>query len=922
MNANTTLEDIIISLPSGQRSVLVQMRSQLETLRQANLELEAELTFSKQRVAELENRLKAQAMPAASVPAPILTLQDLIAGLKQQHTNQVDTMRRKMAEALHKLDDPNFDAFITLQQATSRALRPLPKNYEFVDLLALRELLLGENYFPTNPQQQSLVNEFVSHLDGIRQCTKDGKSANIHYDAPRLDIIKRILDMCKTVESRITSNAHITLPPQAVVVDVKKTADAGEVRAKESKAHVTQIEMCGRVYDSACKEIQSIDELLVTVLQLPHFLPEFDTVLQQAASDAESLQCNESVLREGSKNQVDLILAHRKMLWDQNEQETMQCANLTAEVNRNFDEMVRLLQRCEEGFRSIVQNVAAQCKTQTDMALCDLRISELKKVTETEVMKQQKFIESAKFSAFLCNRSKELFRKLYSNVEEATRARREHCDHVRTSSQEQLYAMAEAYHQVITKRIAADNNSIRQDQQALETANRTLMGLVQVPSEMERQMDTIRQLTLSIASAKNRLIQNAAEIQTIRNIFTKYDTLSFLKRDSTFLSVYESQERLQKVRERLDEMQQRVKYVSEVLVEISDPDTRQDYVVQQCVEGLKQSVSDVQEMQHIKTRIEELDEITRSQCASRLKRHRRLIGHFIDEIKEGGAAELIAQEPSIERHVIQLAEGVDFILCALTHSEDMPVISLRPAVSNATTPMQQSLQPGGAQNLDVSNQGGRSASAIAVASGLAGRVFGGKAGGGNLSQVGDTIPNFQENEQVAHTFGRVSAKLQLSSDKRRCSKPPLGIELSNTTALGSIGIRQNTGTHFYCVRFLQSCQRLLVGFGDWNLPLDGYCNSLKYGGCYYLHVGNGTLWCPEQQIERKQYTFEAMGSTPDEVLVAIIDTNERTISFVFNGMNLGVAFRNVNLSRTIYPAFEVFSNGCSFEFTDSPFQNS
>ena len=493
--------------------------------------------------------------------------------------------------------------------------------------------------------------------------------------------------------------------------------------------------------------------------------------------------------------------------------------------------------------------------------------------------------------------------------------------------------MAEVVHDVISKRVSQDNAAIRTDQAQLETANRTLMGLVHHPLEMERQMGVIRDLTVAITGHRTRLTQATSDMGSLRQILQKYGTIAFLKRDQNFLSLYDNVEKSHRLKERLDDVALRVKYVSEMLVEVSDPETRQDYVVQQCLEGLKTSASDVTDLLASRAKIEELDETYRQAAAQKLKRHRRLIGHFLEELRDGGN-NLSDAEPLVEANADNLCENLDSLLRALTNNDE-PVSSGQYGLPAATmyrggpsvgprgggrdAPPGTAVAPDAREGSMLSARSGSVLSAIGP---TGQRVFGtGGTGGAAMPQpIHDDpyahIPRI-ENEEAHHTFARFSSRLKVTHDMRRLTKPAAGIELSNTSALGAIGFRIGTGIHSYGVRIGEQCSRLLVGFADWNLPLDGYCNSLKYSGCYYLHVGNGTLWAPEQQLERKPFTYEAIGTSVGGVLRCVLDTIERTISFVWNDRNLGVAFRNVNLSRTLYPAFEVFSHGCSCEFAPS-----
>lgn len=901
-NPTVTLEDIILTLPPSHREVIADLRGrQYESARRVD-ELESELTFAKQRVVELENELAAAVSNPPQVPAPQSNLQELIAQLKAQHQAEVETVRRQTTEKMHSLDDPSFDAEGSLASSTSRSLKPLPKNFEFVDLMQLREGFTAEGFAPSSPLQQPLISEFINHIDGVRQCTKDGRFAQLYYDPVKADLLRRMFDMCKSVEAKMGSTAYLTLPSQAVPAEpVPKEAAESDVvshRRKEVSMHMAAVESCGEVFNRAVKDVAQLEELSQNAAVLPHFLTEFDLVCSAMSNDSENLQRNEVVLVEAGSLHVENINSHRKQLIEQADRQAGDIEKRERDIDKLFHEMLRLLAQAEEGFREVMTVVQSHSKTQIEVAMCDFRANEVRKVVEAEVLKQQRYLEGAKFTTFLCTKARDLYRRLHNNLEESVRSRRELCERIKTTSQEQLYTMAEVLHDVLIKRQNADTAQLRNDQAALEAANRALMGLVHQPNEMDRQMATIRELTLSISNAKSRLSQSSHEFGSIRQVLNKYQTLAFLKRDTNFLSIHDNLEKTSRLKEKLDDAVLRIKYVSEVLVEVSDPDTRQDYVVQQCLEALKVSVGDVSELLASRAVMEDFEEAYRSSTATKLKRHKRLVSHFLEEIKDG-TNDLASVEPAIELNVVNLVEGMESIVAALTHNEEPTALSAGRGIPGVGSGAMGTFGTGGTQSRHANPNAS----------------MGGPGGAPGEEYVPDTV----ELEQMAHhTFARSSSKLKTSHDMHKLVKPNNGgMEMSNTSALGAIGFRLGSGVHAFAVRIGSNCSRLLVGFADWNLPLDGYCNSLKYSGCYYLHLGNGTLWAPDQRVERKPYTYEAIGTTVDGVLRCIVDTNHRTIGYVWNDVNLGIAFRNVNLTRTLYPAFEVFSNGTAVEFVNT-----
>ena len=905
MQQRVPIEEVLLSLqiPSHRQSV-ADLRSNFIDLQRHVAELETESRFLRNRVAELESILQVKAEVPVTVPAPIKTLEDLISQLKTQFQQKIEEARRKGAEDVRNADDPGFDATLELQRSASRAMKPLPKNFEFVDLQQMRDSLIQEGYTPTSPLYAPHINEFVSQIDSIRQCTKDQRFAHMYRDPIRADTLRKMFDMNKAVESKLGSTSQLTLPPPSVKVSQNATDDILSQRAKETQEHLNVITTCGEVFERAVREVASLDDQFLLAQSLPSLASDFDAVTNGTSNDLENLSMNEKAMRDASQVIVEHVKALKGVQLDSASQHQNLFNTKVKEVDEIFVKIQQLLVKAEEGYVAAKELFSVVCKSQLEAARCDIRVRECAKALDSELMKQQRFSEGTRFTAYLAGKAKELYKKLYVNMEESMRTRREQCERAKNAAQEQVYAMSENLHDIVSKRINADNLSIRNDQHQLDTSNRSLMGLVHVPQEMEKQMDVIRKLTVSISSAKHRLHQDQVDIQSIKQILGKYNTLQFLKRDSNFLSVFDGVEKTAKLKEKLDDASQKVKFVSEVLVEISDPETRQEYVVLQAIEALKQTVADFNDLLPSKSSIEDLDEQFRVNTSTRLKRHKRLMTHFLEELHEG-TNDLQSKYPSVEAHTMALLDNLQVVLSALTHNEEPVPQHLRSAY----------LQSAGIGAAPQSYYDAQPAAAAGGA-GAAQAVPGAKSFGGGARSLAATSPGdtFGEAEEAVHTFSRVSDRIKLSNENRKITKVPGGMEMSNTSALGAVGFRPNTGVHFFAVKIGANCSRLLIGLADWNLPLDGYCNSIKYPCCYFIHVGNGTLWCPEQKIERRQYTYEAIGSTVGGVLKCILDTNERTISFAWQDTNLGVAFKNVNLARTLYPAFEVFSNNCSAEF--------
>lgn len=964
LSADVTIEDIILMLPVKERAVVVRMREEFQQERNRNLELESQLRNVNQRIADLETQLSQEksqkelqtAIAGAGGPntSAHTLLHNTFQILRAHHNNAVDSVRRRTAEAIQTMDDTQYDAASALKTSVNRTLRPTPKTFELVDLLQMKQNLVGEGHAPQSANLFQFVREFTDHIDAVRQCSKDSQHAFIHNDAIRANLLRKVFDLCKTVEAKLgTGASHLNLPaPQLASMEIIGRDNVEHsVRNREFQNHLNAMSSCGEVFNQCGRDIDMIEDLVVSAKNIPNFLPEFDAIAQQLAVDAEILQRNEVILVEAGSLHIESFNAQRQTFVDECATKVDSIRAHQVAIDSLYDEMVKLLTKVEEEYTAIHDIEVAHCKIQVDIARAEHRVVSVRKAVESEVQKQRRFQEGAKFSTFLCTQGKDLFRKLHSASEDALRQRKDFVDRVKISSQEQLYTVAEVLHDVLTKRIQADNHRMRNDHQALEAGNRALMGLVHSPPEMEKQMTHIRELTSNVGAAKQRIAATNAEIAQVRSVLLKYGTTLFLKRDNNFLAIHEGQERLTKTREKIEDGVQRLKYVAEILVEVSDPDTRQDFVVAQCLDALKVSVSDMSDLVAQRHLISECDEMFRNSALSKMKRHYSLITHFLHQMHDN-VSDIQSADPSIETNVAALVHLMDQIKQSLQGEVDeVSRMRLRQnpggLLHGGASPLQhQSLgNPGGSsssQQRGTSMLGAESPHLAALAGAVTqqqqqqhhhhhdpqqaassaaavGQVQG-AAGAGHLfaEPVREII-----NEH--HAFARASAKLKISADQRRLIKPPGGIELSNTSALGSVGFRYGSGVHSFCVKVGPNCSRLLVGVADWNLPLDGYCNSLKYSGCYYLHIGAGTLWAPDMKFERKPYTHHAIGSMVGTILRCIVDTENCCISFAVcdpqntsGGLNLGVAFKNINLSRTLYPSFELFSGGCECEFVDDP----
>ncbi|KEG06161.1 hypothetical protein DQ04_15571000 [Trypanosoma grayi] len=198
------------------------------------------------------------------------------------------------------------------------------------------------------------------------------------------------------------------------------------------------------------------------------------------------------------------------------------------------------------------------------------------------------------------------------------------------------------------------------------------------------------------------------------------------------------------------------------------------------------------------------------------------------------------------------------------------------------------------------------------------------------------------NATLRHTFGFTGGRLEVSHGGTRLQRLllPGVVDLMACSALGALDHRtfldaqQGTASppssssslssscFAFTVRVGMHCEGVLVGFADRYLPLEGFGpaqNSLRYTSCYYLHLGRGTLYCPAQGIVDAPYrAFQRAGASAavrvGEEVTCTLNTASQVIRYSRNGVDCGVAFERVSLTRALFPAFEVNSRGCTIEF--------
>ncbi|CCD12703.1 unnamed protein product [Trypanosoma congolense IL3000] len=191
--------------------------------------------------------------------------------------------------------------------------------------------------------------------------------------------------------------------------------------------------------------------------------------------------------------------------------------------------------------------------------------------------------------------------------------------------------------------------------------------------------------------------------------------------------------------------------------------------------------------------------------------------------------------------------------------------------------------------------------------------------------------------RVRHKFGAMGGRLEASGDGTHLHRLPLPsvVDIMSRSALGALshhsapGAQQTSSASpfvsppahcfAYTIRISTRCDNVLMGFADSQLPLEVFppaMNSVSYTGCYYLHLGHGTLYCPRLGIADVPYPdFARSGpvSVCEEVSCEL-DIGARTIKFTRGGADCGVAFEDVDVSQPLFPAFEFNSAGGAIEF--------
>ncbi|CCW65157.1 unnamed protein product [Phytomonas sp. EM1] len=202
-------------------------------------------------------------------------------------------------------------------------------------------------------------------------------------------------------------------------------------------------------------------------------------------------------------------------------------------------------------------------------------------------------------------------------------------------------------------------------------------------------------------------------------------------------------------------------------------------------------------------------------------------------------------------------------------------------------------------------------------------------------------------------FGASAGRLLVRGGGRRLARPlttPGAREDLAASALGSIssalhaarrrrdwgvgGGGGGLGAEGLCYRFTLRLGALppadaddagiAIGFADRLLPMESFGaarNSVRYAGCYYLHLPYGGRFAPAQGVvdaplegwARAAKMQGARGLLVGDKVSCILMMEERCMRYEWNDIDCGVAFRNIDMSRSLFPAVEMNSAGYEVE---------
>jgi len=112
----------------------------------------------------------------------------------------------------------------------------------------------------------------------------------------------------------------------------------------------------------------------------------------------------------------------------------------------------------------------------------------------------------------------------------------------------------------------------------------------------------------------------------------------------------------------------------------------------------------------------------------------------------------------------------------------------------------------------------------------------------------------------------------------------------------------------FTIKVLSNNQDFMIGFASQDINLDGTLNHGKNG--YYLHGSSGTLFA-EDGTSSKPY---AKACYSDGNVITCQWSEVEDISFIINGKNCGIAYKNIN--KELYPCLLCGPCKCQIQFVE------
>eukprot|EP01120_Amphizonella_sp_Union-15-10_P015028 TRINITY_DN757_c0_g1_i1.p1 TRINITY_DN757_c0_g1~~TRINITY_DN757_c0_g1_i1.p1 ORF type:complete len:463 (-),score=81.12 TRINITY_DN757_c0_g1_i1:110-1498(-) len=155
-------------------------------------------------------------------------------------------------------------------------------------------------------------------------------------------------------------------------------------------------------------------------------------------------------------------------------------------------------------------------------------------------------------------------------------------------------------------------------------------------------------------------------------------------------------------------------------------------------------------------------------------------------------------------------------------------------------------------------------------------------------------PKYQSNLITTYrtfscVFLKVGSKVTLSKNNTQ----------AKFTGYGWQGSALCSPVNCYFVKLVSGCGNLMLGMGPKGINIEG--NNYQTKG-YYFYCLNGSLYSGHGQSGKLYY----QKVTPDSIIGCFWNTEKKTISFMHNGADLGVAYTGVD--GDLQPVFDFYEN--------------